>query len=336
LEVIFWIFKLIATDRNNIIIENLALRQQIVVQQRSNKHPKLQNQDRLFWSLLSQFWTEWKSTLLIIKPETVIRWHRQGFKIYWRWKSRHKSGRPKVSKEIRNLIKRMSIENPTWGAPRIHSELCILGFDIVESTISKYMPKKSNPPSQNWKTFLNNHFHQLASIDFFTVPTVTFQILYCFIVLRHNQRKIVHFNITTNPTSQWTAQQIKEAFPYDQSPKYLIRDRDVIYGHLFKQKLKNMDIHEVLTAPKSPWQNPYVERLIGSIRRECLDHVIIFNQEHLHGILTSYCDYYLNVRTHLSLKKNSPNLRSIEPKSKGRIVAIPKVGGLHHLYSRAA
>ncbi len=198
------------------------------------------------------------------------------------------------------------------------------------------MSKILQPPSQNWKTFLNNHVHQLASIDFFTVPTVTFRILYCFIVLRHNQRRIVHFNITTNPTSQWTAQQIIEAFPYDQSPKYLIRDRDSIYGHTFQKKVKNMGIHEVVTAPKSPWQNPYVERLIGSIRQECLDHVIIFNQGHLHRILTSYCDYYLNTRTHLSLGKNSPNPRTIELRSIDRIIAFPKVGGLHHLYARVA
>jgi hypothetical protein len=192
----------------------------------------------------------------------------------------------------------MSLVNPTWRAPRIHSELLLLGYDIVESTISKYLIKIPQPPSQNWKVFLNN--------------------------------------ITTNPTSQWTAQQIIEAFPYDQCPKYLIRDRDAIYGHIFQNKVKNMGINEVVTAPKSPWQNPYVERLIGSIRRECLDHVIIFNQKHLNIILTSYCDYYLNARTHLSLEKNSPNPRKIEPKSKGKVIALPQVGGLHHLYTRAA
>ena len=186
------------------------------------------------------------------------------------------------------------------------------------------------------QTFLKNHLDQTASIDFFTVPTVTFQILYCFIVLRHEKRKIVHFNITSNPTSFWTAQQIKEAFPYDQSPKYLIRDRDAIYSHLFQQTIKNMGITEVITAAKSPWQNPYVERLIGSIRRECLDHVIIFNRKHLHRILTSYREYYLNARTHLSLAKNSPVSRKIEPKSNGKVIAIEQVGGLHHLYKRVA
>jgi transposase InsO family protein len=211
----------------------------------------------------------------------------------------------------------MSLENPTWGAPRIHSELQLLGYNIVESTISKYLVRVPKPPSQTWKTFLKNHVNQIASIDFFTVSTITFQILYCFIVLRHEKRKIIHFNITANPTSQWTAQQIIEAFSYDQCPKYLIRDRDAIYGYIFQKKVKNMGIYEVVTAPKSPWQNPYVERLIGSIRRECLDHVIIFNQKHLHIILISYCDYYLNARIHLSLEKNSPNPRKIEPKSKG-------------------
>jgi hypothetical protein len=194
--------------------------------------------------MLSQLWNDWKSTLLIVKPETVVKWHRQGFKLYWHWKSRSNPGRPKVSKEILDLIKRMAHENPTWGAPRIHSELQLLGYNIVESTISKYLVRAPKPPSQTWKTFLKNHVDQTASIDFFTVPTVTFQILYCFIVLQHNQRRIGHFNITTNPTSQWTAQQIKEAFPYDQSPKYLLRDRDAIYGHLFQQTVNNMGITE--------------------------------------------------------------------------------------------
>jgi transposase InsO family protein len=230
----------------------------------------------------------------------------------------------------------MALENPTWGAPRIHSELCLLGYDIVESTISKYLARLPKPPSQSWRTFLNNHINQIASIDFFTVPTVTFQILYCFIVLKHERRKIVHFNISSNPTAQWTAQQIKEAFPYDQSPKYLLRDRDAIYGHVFQQYVNNMNIKEAVTAPKSPWQNPFAERLIGSIRRECLDHVIIFNRKHLHRILTSYCDYYLNVRPHLSLEKNSPIPRKIEPKPKGRVITIPQIGGLYHLYKRAA
>ena len=334
MELVFWIFRLILKDRNKLILENLALRQQLAVQKQSIKRPRLRNRDRLFWYMLSQLWIDWKSTLLIVKPETVVKWHRQGFKLFWRWKSRSKPGRPKVSKEIRDLIKRMALENLSWGAPRIHSELRLLGYDIAESTISKYLVRALKPPSQTWKTFLKNHVHQIASIDFFTVPTITFQILYCFIILRHEQRKIVHFNITTNPTVQWTVQQIKEAFPYDQSPKYLLRDRDAIYGHLFQHKVKNMVIHEVVTAPKSPWQNPFVERVIGSIRRDCLDHIIIFNQKHLPKILTSYRDYYLNARTHLSLEKNSPIPRKIEPKSKGKVIAIPQVGGLHHLYKR--
>jgi len=314
----------------------LALRQQLIVQQRNIKRPKLRNQDRFFWYILSQLWNDWKSTLVIVKPETITNWQRQGFKIYWRWKSRSKLGRPRVSKEIRDLIILRARENPTWGAPRIHPELRLLGYDIVESTISKYIVKTPKPPSQTWKTFLKNHVHQIASIDFFTVPTVTFQILYCFIILKHEQRKIVHFNITTNPTAQWTAQQIKEAFPYDQSPKYLLRDRDAIYSQLFQYKVKNMGIHEVVTAPKSPWQNPFVERLIGSIRRECLDHVIVLNQRHLHKILSSYLNYYFNARTHLSLEKNSPIPRKIESKSQGKVIAIPQVGGLHHLYKRVA
>ena len=324
-------------SRSNLIIENLALRQQLTVQQRTIKRPKLKRQDRLFWAWLSQTWPDWKSTLIVVKPETVIKWHRQGFKLYWRWKSGvGKAGRPKISREIRDLIRQMSRENPTWGAPRIQSELKLLGHEAADSTVAKYMIKHKKPPSQTWRSFLKNHVKQIAAVDFFTVPTVRFQILYCFIVLRHHRRRIVHFNITMHPTARWTAQQITEAFPYDTVPKYLIRDRDGIYGNFFQQRVKNMGIREVLIAPKSPWQNPYCERVIGSIRRECLDHFIILSGNHLCRILKDYMDYYNNCRTHLSLDRNSPSLRDIEPPSKGKVISIPQVGGLHHVYKRVA
>jgi len=230
----------------------------------------------------------------------------------------------------------MSRENPTWGAPRIQSELKLLGHEAADSTVAKYMIKHKKPPSQTWRSFLKNHVKQIAAVDFFTVPTVRFQILYCFIVLRHHRRRIVHFNITMHPTARWTAQQIIEAFPYDTVPKYLIRDRDGIYGNFFQQRVKNMGIEEVLIAPKSPWQNPYCERVIGSIRRECLDRFIILSENHLCHILKDYMDYYNNCRTHLSLDRNSPSLRDIEPPSKGKVISIPQVGGLHHVYKRVA
>jgi putative transposase len=336
-KVLFLLFRGLFVSRSDLILENLALRQQLTIQQRTIRRPKLKNKDRIFWSWLSQIWPDWKSNLIIVKPETVIKWHRQGFKLYWRWKSRsNKVGRPRVPKEIRNLIRQMSQENPTWGAPRIQSELKLLGYEVVDSTVAKYMIKHKKPPSQTWRSFLKNHVRQIAAIDFFTVPTVTFRILYCFIVLRHNRREIVHFNVTANPNARWTAQQITEAFPYDAAPKYLIRDRDGIYGKDFCKRVTEMSIKEVIIAPRSPWQNPFAERVIGSIRRECLDHLIILGENHLHQILSSYFRYYNNCRPHLSLDRNSPSPRNVEPPLKGKVISIPEVGGLHHRYSRVA
>ncbi|MBW2602530.1 MAG: transposase [Deltaproteobacteria bacterium] len=336
-KVLFLLFRGFFVNRSNLILENLALRQQLTVQQQTIKRPKLKRKDRIFWAWLLRIWPQWKSALIVVKPETVIKWHRQGFKLYWCWKSRpSKVGRPRISKEIYDLIRQMSQENPTWGAPIIQSELKLLGFEIADSTVAKYMVRQRKPPSQTWRAFLRNHVKQTAAIDFFTVPTVRFQILYCFIVLRHHRRQIVHFNVTMHPTARWTAQQITEAFPYDTAPKYLIRDRDGIYGTFFEQRVENIGIKEVLIAPKSPWQNPYCERVIGSIRRECLDHMIILSENHLCRILKDYMDYYNNCRTHLSLNRNSPSPRDIEPPSRGKVISIPQVGGLHHVYKRVA
>ena len=230
----------------------------------------------------------------------------------------------------------MSLENPTWGAPRIHSELLLLGYVVTETTVAKYMARHQKPPSQTWRTFLDNHVDCLASIDFFTVATAKFRVLYCFVVLCHERRRIAHFNVTAHPSQDWTAQQLVEAFPYDESPRYLIRDRDSIYGEFFRQRLKHMGIREVLIAPRSPWQNPYAERLIGSIRRECLDQIIVLNKRHLLRILSAYFDYYHHSRTHLSLEGNAPIEREVEPPSKGKVISIPQVGGLHHRYARVA
>ena len=274
--------------------------------------------------------------LIIVKPETVIKWHREGFRLYWRWKSKAPIGRPQVDKEIRELIRRISRENPLWGVPRIQSELRLLGFNVTEKTVAKYRVRRSVPPSQTWKTFLANHANQIASVDFFTIPTINFRLLYCFIILLHDRRKVVHFNVTQHPTAEWTAQQIIEAFPDDTTPRYLLRDRDSIYGAEFQSRVRGMQIEEVVTAPHSPFQNPYAERIIGSIRRECLDHMIILNENHLRRILSGYIDYYHNARTHLSLERNSPEPREIEPSSQSKIIVIPQVGGLHHRYQRAA
>lgn len=245
-------------------------------------------------------------------------------------------GRPPVAGEVRELIRRMCRENVGWGAPRIHGELQLLGIDIAQATVAKYMMRRRKPPSQSWRTFLDNHARDLASVDFFTVPTVTFRILYVFLVLRHERRQIVHFNVTPHPTAQWTAQQLVEAFPFDTAPRYLLRDRDAIYGERFRRRLHSFGITEVLIAPRSPWQSPYVERLIGSIRRECLDHVIVFNERHLKRLLGSYARYYLAARTHLSLDKQCPKPRPVSSPDQGHVIALPHVGGLHHEYRRAA
>jgi len=249
---------------------------------------------------------------------------------------RGQPGRPLISGEVRDLIRKMCRENPLWGAPRIHGELLKLGIDIGETSVSKYMVRSRKPPSQTWRTFLENHLTQMVSIDFFTVPTIRFQVLYVFLVLAHNRRRILHFNVTAHPTAEWTGQQLREAFPFDQLPRYLLRDRDAIFGDEFREQVRDMGIHEVLSTPRSPWQRAYVERMIGSIRRECIDHLIVFNETALRRTLNLYFAYYHRSRTHLSLEKDSPDPRLIEPREMGRVVALPQVGGLHHRYERRA
>src|SRR5499427_5878905 len=268
---------------------------------------------------------------MIIKPETVIAWHRRGFRLYWSWKSRHPLGRPSLSAEVITLIRKMSLANPRWGAPRIHGELLKLGFELSEATVAKYMVRHRKPPSQTWRTFLANHMKDMVSSDFFVVPTVFFRVLFVFVILSHDRRRTVHVAVTKYPTTEWVAHQLLEAFPWDSAPLYLLRDRDGSYGEKFQEAASWLGIREVLTAPQSPWQNPYVERLIGSIRRECLDHVIVLNETGFRRILKSYFDYYENCRTHLSLDKDAPAGRAIEPPGIGRVMEIPQVGGLHHL-----
>ena len=272
-----------------------------------------------------------------MQPATVIRWHRRGFRLYWRWKSR-KTGRPKVDPEIRSLIRRLSLDNPLWGTPRVQAELRLLGHDVAESTVARYMVRRRpGPPSQTWRSFLDNHMDCTAACDFFVVHTITFRLLYCFVILGHGRRRILHFNVTAHPTAGWTSQQIVEAFPADGTePKYLLRDRDSIYGDYFQHRVKNMGIKEVVIAWRSPWQNPYCERVIGTLRRECLDHVIVLNEAHLRRMLSSFLDYYHASRPHQSLGRNAPTPRDIEPPSRGQVIAVPQVGGLHHRYSRAA
>src|SRR6266403_2036372 len=282
-------------------LENLALRHQFAVYKKTVTRPKVRRSDRLFWVALSRVWAGWRQALVIVSPNTVLRWQRRRFREYWaRLSGRPAAGRPRVSRQIRALVGRMAQANPPWGAPRIHGELQKLGIEVAERTVSRLLSTRRTPPSQTWRTFLANHVRDLVSIDFFTVPTVGFRVLFVLVVLAHHRRRVIHFNVTEHPTSQWTAQQIVDAFPNDTAPSYLLRDRDQVYGEHFRHRVKGLRIEEVLTTPHSPWQNPVVERLIGSVRRDCLDHIVVLGERHLRRTLTVYFDYYHRSRTHLS------------------------------------
>src|SRR3989475_667115 len=318
-------------------LENLALHHQLAVYKKTAARPKLRSSDRLFWAWLSRMWTGRRGALVIVAPETVLRWQRRRFREHWpKLSGRPIGGRPPVSAEIKALVARLATANPLWGAPRIHGELLKLGIDVAERTVSRLLPKRRIPPSQTWRTFLANHVRDLVSIDLFTVPTARLRVLFVLVVLAHHRRRVVHFNVTEHPTAHWTAQQIVDAFPDDSAPSYLLRDRDQVYGQQFRHRVNGMGIDEVLTAPHSPWQNPFAERLIGSIRRECLNHVLVLGERHLRRILARYFEYYHRARTHLSLDKDAPDARPVARPEIGRIVEIPEVGGLHHRYVRRA
>ena len=323
--------------QSDLVLENLALRQQLSIYRHNIKRPKIRNRDRIFWVFISRLWKGWKNALIVVKPETVIRWHKSGFKLFWRCKSRKGGpGRPGIDSKTRKLIEEIAKDNPLWGAPRIHGELLKLGIDYVsERTISNIIKKSRppKPPSQTWRTFLENHMHNTYAIDFFAVPTATFKLLYVCVIIHHESRKVIHFNVTEHPTAEWTAQQMVEACPWDSAPKYLLRDRDGIHGSVFQNRVKNMGITEIRTTPKKPWQNPYVERIIGSIRRDCIDHLIVLNEDHLRRILSEYFVYYHHDRTHLGLEKDTPLDRPIQEKPRnGKLVKFPRVGGLHYRY----
>src|SRR6202158_2690005 len=287
-------------------LELVALRHQVTVLRRQRPgRPRLFSTDRLLWTWLYQIWPQVLNTIVLVKTAPVVQCHRKGFRLSWQRRSRH-LGRRRVSREIRDLIRQMSRANPLWGAPRIHGELLKLGIHIGETSVSKYMLRQRKSPSQTWRTFLDNHVQQLVSVDFFTVPTIRFQVLYVFLVLAHERRRILHFNVTAHPTAEWTAQQLRNAFPWDSAPRYLLRDRDRIFGDDFTRQVHDMGMEQVLCAPRSPWHRAYIERVIGTIRRECLDHVIIFSEAALYRQMKSFAAYYHGSRTHLSLDKDSP------------------------------
>jgi transposase InsO family protein len=289
----------------------------------------------MLWVWLSKRWNEWRAAVVIVRPETVLAWHRRGFRLFWTWKSRRRLGRPTIPSDVRLLIRRMAEANSLWGAPRIHGELLKLGIDVSQATVARYMARRRRPPSQTWRTFLANHVDQMVAADFFVVPTVAYRLLFVLVILAHQRRRIVHLAVTAHPTALWTAQQLREAFPEDAAPRYIIHDRDHAFVAL-ASTASGMGIQELRTAPRSPWQNGYAERVIGSIRRECLDHVIVVNETGLSRVLSRYLAYYHQSRTHLSLAKDTPQPRPVAPPTLGQVVAIPQVGGLHHRYDRRA
>jgi len=313
--------------------ENAALRHQLVVLRRKLKgRTRLTSNDRWFFVQLYRWFPSILPAVMIIRPETLVRWHRAGFRRYWRWQSRRRGGRPPIEAELRALIRQMSRENLLWGAPRIHGELLKLGFELAQSSVAKYMVKRRGPPSQGWRAFLRNHAPDIAAVDLFVAPTINFRMLYGFVIVRLDRGDLVWINVTSNPTAERVARQITEAFPRDMAPRYMIRDRDRIYGIVVTRRLCAMGIRDKPTAPASPWQNGFAERLIGSIRRECLDHVIVLGEAHLRRILKSYADYYNGVRTHRSLNKDAPVSRPLQ--LTGIIRSQPILGGLHHHYVR--
>ena len=320
-------------SRSRLEAENAALRHQLALLRRNARgRLQLTNGDRWFFVLLYRWFPSVLSAIAIIQPETLVRWHRAGFRRYWRWKSRSWAGRPQIDADLRALIRKMSTDNPLWGAPRIHGELLKLGFEVAQSSVAKYMVKRRGPPSQGWRTFLRNHAPNIAAMDLFVVPTIRFDVLYAFVIVRLDRRDLIWINVTANPTSEWIARQLTEAFPWDEAPRYLIRDRDRIYGSVVMRRIRAMGIRDKPIAPASPWQNGFAERLIGSIRRECVDHFIVLGEAHLRRILQTYAHYYNDIRTHRSLDKDAPVSRPVQ--RTGSINSHSILGGLHHHYVR--
>jgi transposase InsO family protein len=320
-------------SKSRLEAENVALRHQLIILRRKVRgRIRLTHGDRLFFVQLYRWFPSVLKVITIVRPETLVRWHRAGFRQYWRWRSRSLGGRPQIDADLRALIRRMSVDNPLWGAPRIHGELLKLGFEVAQSSVAKYMVKRCGPPTPGWRAFLRNHAPDIAAMDLFVAPTIGFDLLYVLVIVRLERRKLVWINVTPHPTAEWIARQVTEAFPWDEAPRYLIRDRDRAYGAAFTHRLRAMGIRDKPIAPGSPWQNGFAERLIGSIRRECVDHIVVLGEAHLRRILTKYCAYYNELRTHRSLGKDAPIHRAIQ--HVGRIASEPVVGGLHHHYCR--
>ena len=324
-------------SRTDTAVEVLALRQQVAVLKRRRPRPPLRPLDRLFWTLLRATWSRWKDALVIVKPETVVGWHRAGFRLYWRWKSRRRDGRPRIKEEIRVLIRRLAQENSDWGAPKIHGELQKLGFVLSERTVARYLRslQRRGDPAKKWLAFLRNHREAIVALDLFTVPTATFRVLYCFFVIEHGRRRILHFNVTPHPSADWVVQQLRETFPEAASYRYAILDHDSIFNVDVIAFLKATGFKLKRTSIQAPWQNGTAERWIGSCRREILDHIIPVNEEHLRRLIRDYVCYHQEDRIHDSLNKDTPNRRAIEPRptTDASLISLPRLGGLHHRYT---
>jgi len=325
--------------RASLVLENLALRQQLALLRRATPRPRLRPVDRAFWAVLSRIWSRWADALIIVKPATVVAWHRRGFARFWAWKSRP-IGRPPLDSTVVALIERMAAENPLWSRRRIAGELGKLGHHVDKDTVAKYMPsparRPGRPPSMTWRAFVRAHLAGTIAIDFLTVPTVTFSVLYVFFVLSLERRKLLHLNVTGHPHQTWTAQQVVEAVGLNTEIVRLIRDRDGTYGTTFDSRVNHLGICQLKIAPRSPWQNGHAERFVGTLRSEVLDHVIVLGERHLLRLVRSHAAYYNEDRPHMSLDRDAPVSRTVEPPSAGRVVAFPRVAGLHHRYSRAA
>src|SRR5262245_44087871 len=320
-------------SRHRLEAENLFLRHQLSVAiRRAPSRLRLYGCDRALLVWATRLWPNLLGLTQVVQPETILRWHRAGFRTFWRWKSRRTAGRPTIDRGLRELIRQMSRENVTWGASRIHGELLMLGFEVAQSTVSKYMLPRGRPRSQGWKTFLHNHAQAIAAIDLCVVPTLSFDRLFAFLVLDHDRRRLLWFAVTRHPTAEWLARQITEAFPWAKAPAYLVRDNDRSYGQIFTSRLRVMGIRDRPISPGSPWQNAYVERLIGTVRRECLERVLVFSEAHLRRTLSAYAAYYNEIRTHRALGKDAPSGRLVQ--HAGVIVAKPILSGLHHHYVR--
>jgi transposase InsO family protein len=322
--------------RHDLVLENLALRQQLATLA-ARRRPALRPVDRAFWVILRRVWAPWRSVLIVVEPDTVVRWHRAGFRLYWAWLSRRRTGgRPRLPRDVRALVQRMATEN-TWGAPRIHGELLRLGFAVSERSVSRFLSSLPRPRRRgpSWTTFLRTHREALAAMDLLTVPTATFRLLYVLVVVHHGRREAVHCAVTDRPTAAWVAQQLREAFPFDSAPRMLVHDRDAVFGEAVASSLRSMGITPIQTTFRSPWQNGVAERFIGSVRRELLDHVIVLGEEQLRRLMRQYVEYYNEDRTHLAIGKDAPRGRPVEPclGSGARVVALPRVGGLHRRYA---